>query len=262
MRVLFRVKTEGQISVMKAVLSTKETFGDDITVSTIDDGSFDLIINVKSSFKETCLIFDHSGTVHRLGYPDDIEYDELPRKNDGMKSRSSHREQEKREKLPKECPSCHYMKPAGVYVCPKCGFKPLVGEDIDVDTSRTIKKLDKKARVYTQDEKQSFYSQLKYYQNQRASQGKAISNGWVFYTFKEKFGIEPRGLHDRPQEITPEVNNFIKHKQIAWAKSRKKPEQVQPSSHEQQAMRLEVARQKVRDIREQLGTSAYQGDTP
>ncbi|MDC9591874.1 ATP-dependent helicase, partial [Xenorhabdus sp. XENO-10] len=108
--------------------------------------------------KDRAIILDHSGTVHRLGYPDDIEYDELPRKNDGMKSRSSQREQEKREKLPKECPSCHYMKPAGVYVCPKCDFKPLVGEDIDVDTSRTIKKLDKKARVYTQDEKQSFYS--------------------------------------------------------------------------------------------------------
>ncbi|MDC9591499.1 DEAD/DEAH box helicase [Xenorhabdus sp. XENO-10] len=211
--------------------------------------------------KEACLIFDHSGTVHRLGYPDDIEYDELPRKNDGMKTRDSYREQEKREKLPKECPSCHYMKPAGVYVCPKCDFKPLVGEDIDVDTSRTIKKLSKKERIYTQAEKQSFYSQLKYYQNQRASQGKAISNGWVFYTFKEKFGVEPRGLHDIPQELTPEVNNFIKHKQIAWAKSRKKSEQVQPPSHEQQAMRLEVARQKVRDIRDQLSIQPYQGDT-
>ncbi|ELE6318301.1 phage baseplate assembly protein V [Salmonella enterica] len=28
--------------------------------------------------KESCLIFDHSGTVHRLGYPDSIEYDDLP----------------------------------------------------------------------------------------------------------------------------------------------------------------------------------------
>ncbi|PHM68327.1 DEAD/DEAH box helicase [Xenorhabdus kozodoii] len=210
--------------------------------------------------KEACLIFDHSGSVHRLGYPDDIEYDELPRKNDGMKTRSSDREQEKREKLPKECPSCHYMKPAGVYVCPKCGFKPLMGEDIDVDTSRTIKKLDQKARVYTQAEKQSFYSQLKYYQNQRASQGKAISDGWVSNTFKDKFGAYPRGLHDTPQELTPEVSNFIKHKQIAFAKSRKKAEQVQPSSNEQQEMRLEVAHQKVRDIREKLGRPSHQGD--
>ncbi|MGJ0639435.1 DEAD/DEAH box helicase family protein [Xenorhabdus bovienii] len=210
--------------------------------------------------KEACLIFDHSGSVHRLGYPDDIEYDELPRKNDGMKTRDSYREQEKREKLPKECSSCHYMKPAGVYVCPKCGFKPLVGEDIDVDTSRNIQKLSKKERIYTQAEKQSFYSQLRYYQNQRASQGKAISDGWVSNTFKDKFGAYPRGLHDTPQELTPEVSNFIRHKQISFAKSRKKAEQVQPSRNEQQEMNLEVARQKVSGIREKLGRSSHQGD--
>jgi hypothetical protein len=33
------------------------------------------------------------------------------------------------------------MKPAGVYVCPKCGHKPLAGEDIDTDTGRKLKKL-------------------------------------------------------------------------------------------------------------------------
>ncbi|WP_416777869.1 DEAD/DEAH box helicase [Xenorhabdus budapestensis] len=210
--------------------------------------------------KEACLIFDHSGSVHRLGYPDDIEYDELPSKNDGMKTRDSDREREKREKLPKECPSCHYMKPAGVYICPKCDFKPLTGEDVDVDTSRTIQKLSKKERIYTQAEKQSFYSQLKYYQNQRASQGKILSDGWVGNTFKDKFGVYPHGLHDTLQELTPEVSNFIKHKQIAWAKSRKKTEQVQPSSNEQQEMRLEVARGKVREIRKQLDTPFYQGE--
>jgi superfamily II DNA or RNA helicase len=31
-----------------------------------------------------CLIFDHSGTVNKLGYPDDIEYDYLPSSSDGM----------------------------------------------------------------------------------------------------------------------------------------------------------------------------------
>ncbi|EJU2685160.1 ATP-dependent helicase, partial [Salmonella enterica] len=36
--------------------------------------------------KDHCIIFDHSGTVHRLGFPEDIEYDELPGKNDGMKT--------------------------------------------------------------------------------------------------------------------------------------------------------------------------------
>jgi len=176
----------------------------------------------KAPGKDKCLIFDHSGSVHRLGFPDDIEYDELPSKNDGMKEVNSFREQEKREKKPKECTSCHYMKPAGVYACPKCGFKPLAGEDVEVDTTRNIKKLGKTEKVYTQQEKQSFYSQLKYYQNVRAVEGKPISDGWVGHTFKEKFGVFPYGLHSTPQEITPEVSNFIKHKRIRFVKGQQK----------------------------------------
>ncbi|HAT3624656.1 TPA: DEAD/DEAH box helicase [Morganella morganii] len=105
----------------------------------------------KAQGKDKCLIFDHSGSVHRLGFPDDIEYDELPGKSDGLEDSSSVRDQERREKKPKECTSCHYMKPAGVYVCPKCGFKPLAGEDVDVDTSRNIKKMGKLIRLEIND---------------------------------------------------------------------------------------------------------------
>jgi superfamily II DNA or RNA helicase len=68
--------------------------------------------------KDACLIFDHSGTVHRLGFPDSIEYDDLPSKNDGMKAAAASATKEREEKLPKECPECHFMKPSGVYVCP------------------------------------------------------------------------------------------------------------------------------------------------
>ncbi|QTL40993.1 ATP-dependent helicase [Xenorhabdus budapestensis] len=259
-RVLFKTACKDDIEhVRDIIMNLHQENGDTIIVSD-NDLPADIVINVPRVQKKAAIILDHSGSVHRLGYPDDIEYDELPSKNDGMKTRDSDREREKREKLPKECPSCHYMKPAGVYICPKCDFKPLAGEDIEVDTSRTIQKLSKKERIYTQAEKQSFYSQLKYYQNQRASQGKILSDGWVGNTFKDKFGVYPRGLHDTPQELTPEVNNFIKHKQIAWAKSRKKTEQVQPSSNKQQEMRLEVARGKVREIRKQLDTPLYQGE--
>ncbi|EJF5151625.1 DEAD/DEAH box helicase, partial [Salmonella enterica] len=64
--------------------------------------------------KESCLIFDHSGTVHRLGYPDSIEYDDLPGKSDGMEESVRRADEERAEKLPHECSQCHYMKPAGV----------------------------------------------------------------------------------------------------------------------------------------------------
>ena len=178
--------------------------------------------------KDKCLVFDHSGSVHRLGSPDSIEYDTLPSKNDGMKTAVSERENEKREKLPKECSQCHYMKPAGVYQCPKCGHKPLAGEDVDTDASRGLKQISGKKKVVTKQQKQSWWSQIKFYQRQRAAQGKPVSDGWCAHTFKDKFGTWPNGLQDYPMEITPEVNNYIKWKQIAFAKGREKSKSTEP----------------------------------
>jgi len=178
--------------------------------------------------KDKCLVFDHSGSVHRLGYPDSIEYDTLPSKSDGMKTVVSERENEKREKLPKECSQCHYMKPAGVYQCPKCGHKPLAGEDVDTDASRGLKQISGKKKAVTKQEKQSWWSQIKFYQRQRAAQGKPVSDGWCAHTFKDKFGTWPNGLQDYPMEITPEVNNYIKWKQIAFAKGREKSKSTEP----------------------------------
>ena len=176
--------------------------------------------------KDACLIFDHSGTVHRLGFPDAIEYDELPSKNDGMKGAAARAAKEREEKLPKECPECHFMKPAGVYVCPKCGFKPLVGEDVETDSTRNLKKMSKGETVYTKSHKQSWWSQIKFYQRHRAAQGKPVSDGWCAHTFQEKFGEWPNGLSDFPLEITPEVSNHIKHKLIKFAKGRERAQQI------------------------------------
>ncbi|MGV3346383.1 DEAD/DEAH box helicase family protein [Enterobacteriaceae bacterium LUAb1] len=172
--------------------------------------------------KDKCMIFDHSGSIHRLGFPDEIEYDSLPDKNDGMKSSGGYNDKEKSEKKPRECTQCHYMKPASVYVCPKCGFKPLMGEDVDVDETRGLKKLGKGEKIYSKEEKQSWWSQIIFYQKQRDSAGKPVSDGWCSHTFKKKFGVWPRNLHDTPAEITPEVSNFIRSKQIAWAKIQQK----------------------------------------
>lgn len=180
--------------------------------------------------KESCLIFDHSGTVHRLGFPDTIEYDDLPDSSDGMKEAAARAAEEREEKLPKECPECHYMKPAGVYVCPKCGFKPLVGADVETDTTRKIKKLGRGKPAPARAEKESWWGQIKFYQRQRASMGSPVSDGWCAHTYRDKFGEWPNGLNSMPVDISPEVMNFIKHKQIAFAKGKQKREATSPAS--------------------------------
>lgn len=171
--------------------------------------------------KDKCIIFDHSGTVHRLGFPDEIEYDSLPSKTDGMNTvQISERKQV--EKKPKECPSCKFMKPIGVYTCPKCGYEPLANEDVETDGTRNIQKINKGKRTeYSQSEKQSWWSQILYYQHQVAQiKGKLLSDGWCAHMYKSKFGVWPRNLNRCLQEISPEVRNFILSKQIAYAKSR------------------------------------------
>lgn len=178
--------------------------------------------------KDAALIFDHSGTVHRLGFPDAIEYDELPSKSDGMKDAASREAEERQEKLPKECSECHFMKPAGVYVCPKCGFKPLAGQDVETDTQRGLKRLGKGKSVFTKSDKQQWWSQIKFYQRQRNSMGKPVSDGWCSHTFRDKFGEWPNNLSDFPMEITPEVNSYIKHKLIKFARGKVKAMNVVP----------------------------------
>lgn len=212
----------------------------------------------KAPGKESCLIFDHSGTVHRLGFPDAIEYDELISSSDGMKEVAVRAAAEREEKLPKECPTCHFMKPAAVYVCPKCGFKPLVGEDVDTDTQRKIKKLGKGKDTFTKSQKQAWWSQIKFYQRQRQSMGKPVNDGWCAHTFFDKFGAWPNNLSDYPMEITPEVSNFIKHKQIAFAKGRQKSKAAESMPAEQDIAgtatgQILSAKEHLNNIRETLG---------
>lgn len=205
--------------------------------------------------KDAALIFDHSGTVHRLGFPDAIEYDELPSKSDGMKDAASREAEERQEKLPKECSECHFMKPAGVYVCPKCGFKPLAGQDVETDTQRGLKKLGKGKRVFTTSDKQSWWSQIRFYQRQRTSMGKPVSDGWCKHTFHDKFGEWPNDLSDFPMEITPEVSNFIKHKRIAFAKGREKATVATSQScsgNPTTTMKVINARNHIEDMRKSL----------
>ncbi|THA18025.1 DEAD/DEAH box helicase [Rodentibacter pneumotropicus] len=168
--------------------------------------------------KDKCLIFDHSGTVHKLGFPDEIEYDELKSSTNGLKS-AVNSEPKKIEKLPKECPSCHFMKPVGVYECPKCGFKPLVNDDVQTDDKRELAKLKgSKKRTFSAQDKQQIWSEIKGYQKERELAGKSLSDGWCAHTYKDYTGVFPRGLNDFAVEPSAPIRNFIRSKFIRFAK--------------------------------------------
>ena len=173
---------------------------------------------------KTAIIFDHSGTALELGDPCDYSIDELPSGGDGESKDSPIKEAVDRpEKLPKKCPSCNYLKAAGVRSCPQCGFTPLVGEDVETDRTRGLEKIKGKKTDYTMEEKQQWLWWFQgYYNIQVNENGKTWKPGWVAAQYKEKFSVWPKGLVPGEKEPTPEVLNWLKSQRIKFAKSRKK----------------------------------------
>jgi len=174
--------------------------------------------------KKICYIFDHAGTFTKLGYPEDVDelYEELcSGEKQEVEIKKIEREV-KAEKLPKLCPSpgCGHKKPAGIHECPKCGFSPRFGIDSDVDESRGLKKL-KKEKPVSKEDKQIFWSELKGWQKQELIlKDKVRKDGQIGNIYRDKHKVWPRGLTDQIRTPSPETLNFIKSRQIAYAKSR------------------------------------------
>ncbi len=87
--------------------------------------------------------------------------------------------------------------------------------------------------------------------------GKPISDGWCAHTYREKFNEWPNGLSDFPMEITPEVNNYIRHKLIKFAKGKEKSAEKTEASHTNNdagtTSRIINAKRQVENIRSTLG---------
>ena len=86
--------------------------------------------------KTKALLLDHSGSTARLGHP----CDDLPLfLDDGTPKAATKQQVERRESLPKPCPACSFMRPAGVHECPKCGFKPERQSDVLIADGELVK---------------------------------------------------------------------------------------------------------------------------
>jgi len=159
--------------------------------------------------KLDCLVLDHSDTTLRLGFVTDIRQDTL----DDGKSRGKAKPRDKKEPLPKECPSCGILKPAKVRKCPNCGFeaKPQSSE-----AQGSLAELIPGKVKADMEVKQSWYSMLLHYARRRG-----LKPGWVAHSYRKKFGVWPSRMQDVPIEPNAEVLGYIKHLMIAHAKSKR-----------------------------------------
>jgi DNA repair protein RadD len=168
--------------------------------------------------KERATILDLGGNCARLGFPDDFEFLVL---DDGKKKKAS--EAKKKERLPKTCPSCDYIKPVGEKTCPSCGFTPEFKKDVEVEDAE-LSKIQRKVKAeYTVEQKQSWLAQLNFYAASRGmKQGRTGCYGWSLHAYKEKFGSWPSNCMDwaRRDPIGSDVNGYIMHKNIKYANRR------------------------------------------
>ena len=162
--------------------------------------------------KTHALLLDHSGSVERIGHP----FDDLPLELcDGSPNKSGRQEREKPE--PKPCPSCKFVKPAGIRKCPKCSFEPERQNDIEVIDGE-LERFDRKAKKpAAPDRKQHVYSQLL-----QVARNKGYSPGWVAHKYKAMFDVWPRNMRDVPATPTAELLNWLKSQQIAFSRVREK----------------------------------------
>lgn len=162
--------------------------------------------------KADCLILDHSDTHLKLGFVTDIGHETL----DSGKPRKAFGGQEKSTPLPKECPSCSFLKPPKVHACPCCGFAPERQSEIECEDGELVEMRGRK-RKPTPDDKQRFYAELK---------GYAYHNGktekWLLAKFKDKFGEWPHAKTKSigPCDPTPETLGWIRSRNIAFAKAK------------------------------------------
>lgn len=154
-----------------------------------------------------CVILDHSDNTLRLGLVTDIHRSKLCTAKKGEKQT-----QERPTPLPKECPKCTFVKPPKTPECPACGFKPERVSEVEEADGELV---EIKAKPV---DKQRFYAELLGYAHMRGK-----SQGWVEANFRDKFGHWAARKHGiTPREPSPETLGWIKHKQIAWAKSQER----------------------------------------
>ncbi len=156
------------------------------------------------------LVLDHSGSSCELGYPTE----ELPLLLDDGKPKTSTGSDTPKEKLPKACPSCQFVKPAGVHKCPQCGFAPERKNSVEVEAG-TLAKMERLRKLDTGD-KAALYGELKTMAVQ-----KGWSKGRLAHVFKDLTGVWPNHYGAAPpRPVSSETEKAVRHLTIRFVKAK------------------------------------------
>ena len=163
--------------------------------------------------KEFAVWLDHSGNYLRF----QEEWDEIY--SDGVHSLDDGKEKPKKEKTDKEkeaakCPKCGGLWAGGSDTCVHCGF---TREKRSMVESVPGEMEELQGSKYSKDDKQAWHSMTQYMvKNHGWSPGRAA------HTYKDKFGVWPKGLLDVPIPPSNDFNKAVKAALIRYLKGKGK----------------------------------------
>jgi DNA repair protein RadD len=160
--------------------------------------------------KEFALWLDHSGNYLRFrdDWDEVFESGVTKLNEEGEKAKKEPTEKVKKES---KCPSCGHLWPKNSDICTNCGHVRKKRNHVEAVAGELHELFGTNKSM--RDEKQTFYSELIYIAGE-----KKYNPGWASHKFKQKFGVWPRGLVDIGIPPTIKTVNWVKSRNIAWAK--------------------------------------------
>jgi DNA repair protein RadD len=162
--------------------------------------------------KEFAAWLDFSGNYLRFLDPWESLYADGPGALDDDTEKPRKEPSERDLKLAK-CPRCTAAFPPGADTCAHCGYTRLRQNGVLVLPGELQELAGRERRA--RDEQQRFFSELL-----GVAQEHGYKPGWAFHKFREKFGREPKGLHEQALAASLSTRSWIRSRNIAWAKSR------------------------------------------
>jgi len=170
--------------------------------------------------KQYALWLDHSGNYLRFAEDwDDIYANGVNELDDGKEKPK--REPTENEKEAAKCPRCNAFWPGRADACACCGFVRPQRNNVTEKPGELAEYSPAGKKLPGREERQEFFSQLCGIASERG-----YKRGWAFHKYREKFGVDPKGLSETPAEPTAATVRWVRSRQIAWANSRKNTEAV------------------------------------
>lgn len=169
--------------------------------------------------KEAAIWLDHSGNYLRF----QEEWDNLFEKGvEELKDDYEAKAKKEKTELQKEaakCPKCGGLWTSGTDTCTNCGFVHARRCEIITKVMEEMVEIDGKGtnEKYSSEDKERWYQELLAYAEKRK-----FKDGWAFWKYKEKFGVEPAWKKVAAESCGKEVQGWITSRNIAFAHSKKK----------------------------------------